>query len=279
MAMIDLNAIQTRISFLSKCLADKAAEKWKAQQLVRENKLLLALYQIYKYLIFFPILVSSTVVMGTAATLLAILVDKKIASVCGIIWARLNSYITPMLVTVIGQEKIEKNKSYVIVANHQSQYDIFVIYGWMPVDFRWVMKIQLKSIPFLGYACYKIGHIYIDRSNPEAAKASINAARDRIKDGTSIMFFPEGTRSVDGRLLEFKKGAFKFALDMRLPILPVSIVNTRNVLPAKSLTLFPGKAKLVIHDPIDISGHSEETIGEIMNMARRRIQMGLDQHS
>ena len=279
MAMIDFNEIQMRISFLSKCLADKAAEKWKAQQLAREDKLLLELYQIYKYLVIFPLVAVSTTVMGTAATLLAILVDKKIASVCGIIWARFNSYITPMLVTVIGKEKIQTNKSYVIVANHQSQYDIFVIYGWMPVDFRWVMKIQLRDVPFLGYACYKIGHIYIDRSNPEAAKASINAARDRIKGGTSIMFFPEGTRSVDGRLLDFKRGAFKFALDMNLPVLPVTIVNTRNVLPAKSLKLFPGRAKLVIHDPIDISSHSEEMVGEIMNTARKRIQQGLDQHS
>ncbi len=279
MAMIDLNEIQMRISFLSKSLADKAAEKWKAQQLAREDKLLLELYQIYKYLVFFPLVAVSTTVMGTAATLLAILVDKKIASVCGIIWARFNSYITPMLVTVIGKEKIQTNKSYVIVANHQSQYDIFVIYGWMPVDFRWVMKIQLRDVPFLGYACYKIGHIYIDRSNPEAAKASINAARDRIKGGTSIMFFPEGTRSVDGRLLDFKKGAFKFAMDMNLPVLPVTIVNTRNVLPAKSLKLFPGSAKLIIHDPIDISSHSEEMVGEIMNTARKRIQQGLDQHS
>jgi len=279
MAMIDLNEIQTRISFLSKSLADKAAEKWKAQQLAREDKLLLELYQIYKYLVFFPLVAVSTTVMGTAATLLAILVDKKIASVCGIIWARFNSYITPMLVTVIGKEKIQTNKSYVIVANHQSQYDIFVIYGWMPVDFRWVMKIQLRDVPFLGYACYKIGHIYIDRSNPEAAKASINSARDRIKGGTSIMFFPEGTRSIDGRLLDFKKGAFKFALDMHLPILPVTIVNTRNILPSKSLKLFPGRAKLIIHDPIDISQHNEEAIGEIMGIARKRIQQGLDQRS
>ena len=85
MVMIDLNEIQTRISFLSKSLADKAAEKWKAQQLAREDKLLLELYQIYKYLVFFPLVAVSTTVMGTAATLLAILVDKKIASVCGII--------------------------------------------------------------------------------------------------------------------------------------------------------------------------------------------------
>jgi len=277
--MLDFNAIQTRISLFSKYLTDKTAGAWKTPQLARDNNLLLGLYQLYAYLVFLPLLAVSTTIMGTAATLLAILVDKKIASVCGIIWARFNSYITPMLVTVIGKEKIEKNKSYVIVANHQSQYDIFVIYGWMPVDFRWVMKMQLRGVPFLGYACYKIGHIYIDRSHPDAAKASINAARDRIKGGTSIMFFPEGTRSEDGQLKEFKKGAFRFALDMGLPILPVTIVNTKNILPAKSLNLFPGKTKLVVHNPIDIAGQSEENMGIIMDMAKKSIQRGLDQHS
>ncbi|HPD57477.1 MAG TPA: lysophospholipid acyltransferase family protein [Smithellaceae bacterium] len=277
--MLDFDALYSRFSVFSKYITDKAAEKWKTQQLMRENKLLLGLYQIYTYLVFLPLLAVSTTILGIIATLLAILVDKKIASVCGIIWARFNSYITPMLVTVIGKEKIQKDKSYVIVANHQSQYDIFVIYGWMPVDFRWVMKMQLRGVPFLGYACYKIGHIFIDRSHPDAAKASINAARDRIKGGTSIMFFPEGTRSEDGRLKEFKKGAFKFALDMGLPILPVTIINTRNVLPAKSLKLFPGKAKMVIHDPIDISGYGEESMGKIMDLAKKSIQQGLDQHS
>jgi 1-acyl-sn-glycerol-3-phosphate acyltransferase len=277
--MLNFDALYTRFSLFSKYITEKAAEKWKEQQLARENKLLLELYQIYAYLVFLPLLVVSTTVFGTLATLLAIFVDKKIASVCGIIWARFNSYITPMLVTVIGKEKIQTNKSYVIVANHQSQYDIFVIYGWMPMDFRWVMKMQLRGVPFLGYACYKIGHVFIDRSHPEAAKASINAARDRIKGGTSIMFFPEGTRSADGKLKEFKKGAFKFALDMGLPILPVTIVNTRNVLPAKSVKLFPGKAKLVIHDPIDIAGHSEDSMEKIMDLAKKSIQRGLEQQS
>lgn len=277
--MLDFDALYSRFSVFSKYITEKAAEKLTPRQLMRENKLLVGLYQIYTYLVFLPLLAVSTTILGIIATLLAILVDKKIASVCGIIWARFNSYITPMLVTVIGKEKIQKDKSYVIVANHQSQYDIFVIYGWMPVDFRWVMKMQLRGVPFLGYACYKIGHIFIDRSHPDAAKASINAARDRIKGGTSIMFFPEGTRSEDGRLKEFKKGAFKFALDMGLPILPVTIINTRNVLPAKSLKLFPGKAKMVIHDPIDIAGYGEESMGKIMDLAKKSIQQGLDQHS
>lgn len=276
--MLNIDNILTRVPMFSRFSNDgaKAHEK---KKLLREYPVLLNLYQVYKWLVVVPILAITTTFFGTAATILAIVFGPKVATVMGIIWSRLNSLAAPMLVKVIGEEKIDINQSYVIVANHQSHYDIFVIYGWMPVDFRWVMKIQLRKVPFLGYSCYKIGHVFIDRSHPDKAKASINAAKERIKGGTSIMFFPEGTRSMDGNIHEFKKGAFKFALDMGLPVLPVTIVNTRNVLPAKSMKLFAGRAKLVIHDPIDIGAYSEETMDELMAMARRRIEQGLQQHS
>jgi 1-acyl-sn-glycerol-3-phosphate acyltransferase len=249
------------------------------KKLLRDYPALLALYQVYKWLVVIPFLAVTTTFFGTAATILAIVFGPKVATVMGILWSRLNSYVAPMLVEVIGKEKIDMTQSYVIVANHQSHYDIFVIYGWMPVDFRWVMKMELRKVPFLGYSCYRIGHVFIDRSHPDKAKASINAAKERISGGTSIMFFPEGTRSVDGAMHDFKKGAFKFALDMGLPVLPVTIVNTRNVLPAKSMKLFAGKVKLVIQDPIDIGTYSEETMDELMDAARRRIEQGLNQHS
>lgn len=288
--MIRIDSIVSRFPFISRRIGGNHAVKESPREeiskkpvgrkkLLRDNVFLVNLYQIYTWLVFFPFLAITTTVFGIIATVLAIVFGGKVASVMGVIWSRLNSYITPMLVTVIGREKINKNQSYVIVANHQSHYDIFVIYGWMPVDFRWVMKIQLLKVPFLGYSCYKIGHVFIDRSNPEKAKETINAAKDRIKGGTSIMFFPEGTRSNDGSLREFKKGAFKFALDMNLPILPVTIVGSRNVLPARSLKLFPGRAKLIVHDPIDITGYSEDRMEELMAIARQRIDEGLQKYS
>ena len=277
--MFNFDSIQSQFSLVSRYLSEKAEKVVKSKTLLRENRLLLELYQIYKYLVFIPFLAVTTTVFGTLATVLAIAFGPKIATVMGILWSRLNCYATPMLVKVIGREKIDVNQSYVIVANHQSQYDIFVIYGWMPVDFRWVMKIQLRKVPFLGYSCYRIGHVFIDRSNHEKAMASINEAKKRIQGGTSIMFFPEGTRSLDGKLIDFKKGAFKFALDMGLPLLPVTIVGSRNVLPAKTISLFPGRARLVVHDPIETSAYSEENIGELMDAARERIQQGLDKHS
>lgn len=243
---------------------------------MRKKKFIFELYQVYKVLFFYPFLAINTAVLGTIAAFLAILVHPRVASICGIIWSRLNSYFTPMFVRVKGKENINKNQSYIIVANHQSQYDIFVLYGWLPMDFKWVMKIQLRKVPFLGYACYKIGHVFIDRSNPHAAVDSINKARERITNGTSIVFFPEGHRSDDGNLIPFKKGAFKFALDMQLPLLPATILGTRDILPSNTTDLFPGRAKLVFHKPIDISPYTEENIEDLMEETRKRIQKGLD---
>jgi len=242
---------------------------------MREAKPFYNFYQIYKYMFFFPLLALSTALLGSLAVITAITTGPKIGSLMGVIWARFNSLITPMSVVVSGKKNINKKQSYIVVANHQSQYDIFVIYGWLPVDFKWVMKKQLRSIPFLGYACYKIGHIYIDRSNPMAAIDSINSAKEKIKEGTSIMFFPEGHRSENGNLQEFKKGAFKFAIDMQLPVLPVTIIGTGEILPSNTTKLFPGHAKLIINEPINIENYNDSNIDELITKTRKSIQKTL----
>jgi 1-acyl-sn-glycerol-3-phosphate acyltransferase len=121
-----------------------------------------------------------------------------------------------------------------------------------------------------------MGHIFVDRKNTESAKKSINAAKEKIRGGTSIMFFAEGTRSNDGKLMEFKKGAFRFAIDMKLPILPVTIVGTKNVLPNRTRALFPGRAKMIIHKPVPIEGYSENNMDDLIKVARAAIQKGLD---
>jgi 1-acyl-sn-glycerol-3-phosphate acyltransferase len=245
---------------------------------MRNIKPLFYLYQVYKYLVFFPFLGIATFVCGSLAVISAIIIGHKTSSLFGVLWAKLNAYITPMFVSVSGSENIDKNQSYVIVSNHQSQYDIFLVYGWMPVDFRWVMKIELRKVPVLGYACYKIGHVFINRKNKQAAIASLEDAKKRISGGTSILFFPEGTRSNDGKLIEFKKGAFRMALDMNLPILPITIVGTRKILPNKTIALFPGSAKLIINKPIEITGYSEENLDDLVRKTKKSIQATLDKY-
>jgi 1-acyl-sn-glycerol-3-phosphate acyltransferase len=130
-------------------------------------------------------------------------------------------------------------------------------------------------MPGVGVACEKVGHIFVDRSNPEAARRSVNAAIDQLGDGVGILFFPEGTRSDDGRLLPFKKGAFRIALDEQLPVLPVTLVGTRKIMPARSLRVFPGSVTMVVHEPIETRGLGSGDLLALMNRARDSIASAL----
>ena len=241
------------------------------------RKLLHLLYQPYKWLVVIPVFWISTPFFGLLGAVLATLVSPSFGSlVSGLGWSRLNAFLTPMWVSVDGRDRIAEGQSYVIVANHQSSYDIYVLYGWLGMDFKWVLKQELRKVPGLGIGCEKLGHIYVDRSNAEAAIRSLNAAKERITGGTSVAFFAEGTHSKDGKLLPFKKGAFKMALDLGLPILPVTITGTREILPSGSWDVFPGRARLSIHQPVDVTPYSRENVRDLIQHVRTVIESGLD---
>jgi 1-acyl-sn-glycerol-3-phosphate acyltransferase len=236
------------------------------------NRLLWWLYQPYKYLVFAPFLGLSTLVFACIAVFLCLFVKPRfVSAITGVPWARLNAMMTPMRLTVRGRENVDPRQSYVVVSNHQSHYDIFVLYGYLGIDFRWIMKQELRKVPAIGVSCDMLGHIFIDRSNHVAAMATIEAAKERITGGTSVLFFPEGTRSRTGNLRVFKKGAFHFARDLGLPILPVTIVGTRDVLPADGIDLKPGRAELIIHPPVDLEGDSRQEIAALMGRVRDTI--------
>jgi 1-acyl-sn-glycerol-3-phosphate acyltransferase len=139
------------------------------------------------------------------------------------------------------------------------------------------MKKELAKIPGVGFGSKKVGHIFLDRSNSRVALESINEAKRKLINGTSVVIFPEGTRSISGFPGNFKKGAFKLALDLRLPILPITIIGTNKILPTGTLDLRPGKVKMIIHPPIGIQNHSEEHIRELMDTARKIISGPLEQ--
>lgn len=232
----------------------------------------LFVYRFYKWLFLVPFIAVTTILLGTSAYLIALFVDPKLASrIPAVLWAKLNAWATPMFVEVSGRKNIDAKQSYVIVCNHQSLYDIFLLYGWLGIDFKWVMKKELRKVPFLGAACEAIGHIYIDRSDPATAIEAINRAKEKIVDGTSVLFFPEGTRSRTGEMGSFKKGAFKMALDLGLPILPITIKGTRKILPTKSVDVRPGLAQMIIHPPISITPYTEANITLLMDRARNTI--------
>lgn len=208
------------------------------------------LYQPYKWLIYIPLFGISILFFGLLTVIVALLLGPKIGNYCGVLWARFNAFIAPMFVTVEGRKHVDKKQSYVIVSNHQSGVDIFILYGWLGIDFKWIMKKELRRVIGLGIACEKIGHIFIDRSSPKKAFKSLTDAERTLVNGTSVVVFPEGTRSGKNEMNQFKRGAFKIAFDLQLPILPVTIVNSYAIYQGK-WGLLPGKAKLVFHEPIN----------------------------
>jgi 1-acyl-sn-glycerol-3-phosphate acyltransferase len=240
------------------------------------RKILHLLYQPYKYLVFAPLLVLSTCFFVGLGVVFIFLFDDRVANrTTGVWWSRFNAFITPMRVTVTGKENIKKGQSYVVASNHQSSYDIFVLFGWLGIDLKWVIKTELTKYPVFGYATEKGGNIIIDRSNPKEAYKSLEKARQKIVNGTSIIMLPEGTRSRTGELGEFKKGSFILARDLDLPILPITITGTRDILPPKTLDLFPGRASMKIHAPVDIGEYDEDSLDRLIADVRGIIQSGL----
>jgi 1-acyl-sn-glycerol-3-phosphate acyltransferase len=240
------------------------------------RKLFYILYQPYKWLFFLPFLAINTLFFGIVAVLVSTFLNQRTGSYLGgVIWSRINACLTPMIVRVKGRENIKKNDSYVVISNHQSYYDIFVIYGWLGIDIKWVMKKELAKIPGLGFGSKKVGHIFLDRSNKRTAIESLNEAKKKLTKGTSVVIFPEGTRSTTGQLGRFKRGAFRLALDLDLPILPITISGTRRILPAGTFNILPGKVNMIIHEPISTQNYSGELLPELILKTSQIISSGL----
>lgn len=244
---------------------------------MKSNPLFYGLYQLYKWVVFFPLMLASMVLFSLMAIILSVLVSPNVGYWGGILWSKFSCLITPLSFTLQGRGNVNKEQCYVLVANHQSYYDVLLLVGFLPLNLKWVMKMELKKIPVFGFACEKVGHIFVDRGNRKAALASVEQAKATIQGGSGIMFMPEGTRSSDGKLLPFKKGAFRFALDIGLPIVPVSIAGTNRILPKGTLDVFPGRASIIIHEPINPATYGEDKMEELIAAVREKIQQGLDE--
>jgi 1-acyl-sn-glycerol-3-phosphate acyltransferase len=226
-------------------------------------------YQLYVWLLFVPLVLVLTLLASTLSVLAAITIDPNWASRnIAARWARLLARLTPILVEIEGADHARPGQSYVVVANHQSQYDILLLYGWLNLDLKWVMKQEIRKIPGIGIGCEKVGHIFVDRKRPALARQAITDALEKLGDGVGILFFAEGTRTLDGRLLPFKKGAFMTAIEQNLPVLPVTISGTRNILPAKTLRLFPGRARMTVHPEISTAGLAVEDMADLRDRTR-----------
>jgi 1-acyl-sn-glycerol-3-phosphate acyltransferase len=240
----------------------------------RARRVLRWLYLPYTGCVFLPVLGVSTVAMGSAAMAIAKF-SPRAAFHFGTVWAWCLCRLNLTRVRVQGRENAQPGQSYVIMSNHQSHFDVLAFYGHWGRQFRWVMKEELRKVPGIGWYCSAGGHIFLDRSSREAAIRSLRDARSLLEGGISVMIFPEGTRSRDGRLGTMKKGGFMMALDLDLPILPVSISGSRHVLPGRSMRLLPGSIRIKIHPPIDPADYGREGRAALMADVRRAIAFGL----
>jgi len=183
-------------------------------------------------------------------------------------WGKSILVVSGVKVSVKGLSNIDLSAPYIYMPNHQSNFDIPVLLGHLSVQFRWLAKIELFKIPIFGRAMRKAGYISIDRYNRQSAIKSLEVAAGKIKSGVSVLIFPEGTRSQDGKIQSFKKGGFVLAVDAGVPIVPVVIHGTRAIMPKGRIRIYPGQVCMAIHKPIDTSIYTRETKEKLMERVR-----------
>jgi 1-acyl-sn-glycerol-3-phosphate acyltransferase len=190
-------------------------------------------------------------------------------------WGKVPIWTTGTKVTVQGLENIDPLKNYIIVSNHQSFFDIFSLLGYLPIQFRWIAKNELFRIPVLGWAMSRAGYVRIERDSPKKAYRSMLQAAEKIRQGTSVLIFPEGTRSPDGNLQPFKKGVFLIALKSQAPILPVTIRGTHSIMRKNDWRTYAGNVQIIISPPIDTAGYSTEKEAELSEQVRNTLLRNL----
>lgn len=166
------------------------------------------------------------------------------------LWSKFVCMTTFVRVKVVGRENIDPKQSYIFVANHQGAYDIWSIYGYLNHNFKWLMKKELENIFMVGAACRRAGHVFVDDTSIRSIKETITKAEQQLRDGMSLVIFPEGSRSWDGKMIPFKRGAFMLAAEFNLPVVPITIDGSFKALPRFTYNFTPSKITLHIHKPI-----------------------------
>lgn len=236
---------------------------------------MIVLYRIYQFLIMAPLLVVATILITTATIIGCALGGGRFWGYWPeVLWGKLFCWLAFVKVTISGKENIDKKTSYVFVANHQGAYDIFSIYGYLGHEFRWMMKASLSKIPMVGFACVMSKQVYVDKSSPSALKTTMSRAQNLLSDGMSIVVFPEGARSSNGKMRPFKRGAFMLAQEFNLPIVPITINGAFDVLPRFKKLPRWGHIHLTIHKPI-IPGPDGHDMTKVIEDSHRIIEQSL----
>lgn len=232
--------------------------------------------------IIFSIIVSiATVFCGSAAILISIFSRYSPLIYGGVTrcYSKIILLAANIKTEISGKENIKPGTSYMVVSNHQSHLDIPVLVYNLPLRLTFLAKKELFKIPFFGWGMQAAGILKIDRSNRSKAIETLkNAEKIIVKQKFSVMAFPEGTRSSDGNIHEFKKGSFVMAINTGLQVLPVSIKGTYDILPKKRIRIKPGKVRMKIHKPIDTGKYSFENRHELVKKAHQIIVEGFNEN-
>jgi len=214
-------------------------------------------YWLWQYLIAWPILVVLTAFTAIFTVCTVFWRNAEFVHKVQQFWSRSFFWLMFLPVSVDGTEHIKPGQSYVFVANHQSMFDVWLVYGWLPVIFKWLMKAELRKVPFVGTGCKAAGHIFVDRRNAKAAMESLKEVERQLVNGVCTVIFPEGTRSKDGEVGRFKRGAFQIAWDLGLPVIPLSLDGCFEVLPKGKPFVHRHAVHMHIGEAIDLKKYAD----------------------
>ena len=237
------------------------------------------LYRIYQVFVGLPVLIITTIVTAMEVGIGCAIGNGHFWGYYpGRWWARiiLRSLLIP--VKVEGRENLEQNQSYVFVANHQGAFDIFLIYGFLGRNFKWMMKQSLKKIPFIGFACERSHQIFVNKRGVSKIKKTYDDARAILKEGYSVTVFPEGARTFTGHMGVFRKGAFALADELQLPVVPLTINGSFDILPRMNDWHFISwhPLSLTIHKPIYPIGQGPQNVDATMRQAYDSVMSALE---
>lgn len=238
------------------------------------------LYRTYQLLIALPLIAIYTLITCLMVTVGCALGNGHFWGYYpGKWWAQFIIRILLLPVKVEGRENLVKGQSYVFVANHQGAFDIFLIYGFLSRNFKWMMKRQLRQMPFVGKACESAHHIFVDKRGASKIRETYDRARQTLQGGMSLVVFPEGARSFTGHMGVFKRGAFMLADDIELPVVPLTINGSFDIMPRtrdmKWVVWHP--LRLTIHKPIQPVGKGTDNIKYLEEESYKVVMGGLEE--
>lgn len=235
-------------------------------------------YRVYTLFVFLPIFLMASVITALVTTIGCSLGNGHFWGYYpGKWWSVLAVRLLLLPVKVEGRENLVRNQSYVFVSNHQGAFDIFLIYGFLGRNFKWMMKKGIRKIPLIGVACESAHHIFVDKSGASKIKKTYDTARGTLREGMSLMVFPEGARSFTGHMGVFRRGAFMLADELQLPVCPLTINGSFDVMSRTRDWHFPvwHPLRLTIHKPIPPKGKGMEFEKQVMSEAYDAVMSGL----